>query len=86
MQVFSGLATGYLHAHLQVWVLGVAAVEALCAGVTMQHSQRGSAAVPRDEAVVPRTLLIRCKFYLLLIFSSAYSPPSRRHQGPFTGG
>ena len=31
--------------------------------------------MPRDGAAVPRTLLIRCKFYLLLIFSSAYSPP-----------
>ena len=75
MQVLSGLATGYLHAHLQFWVLGVAAVEALYVGVVVPQSQRGSAAVPCDEAAVPHTILIRCKFYLLLIFSSTYSPP-----------
>ena len=45
MQVLSGLASGHLHAHLQVWVLGVAAVEALCAGVAVPHSQRDSAVV-----------------------------------------
>ena len=35
MQVLSGLATEHLHAHLQVWVLGVAIVEALCTGTTV---------------------------------------------------
>jgi hypothetical protein len=31
-----------------------------------------------------RGLLICCKFYLLIIFRNAYSPLSRRYQGPFS--